>query len=752
MSLWRSKKILAMLNLPHGKPKATNEEPLNKTKQLSTPEGMEICESNNNNDIFPVHHDVHFNYTVDDNVEIQVVDLYSEKSSPVADIFKGNEVSTPQLIGDCNYSPTNDKEFPTYHTDEEVVASENPFSPISSQNNSLPNIVDNIEDLISDESVQGLVPYGFNSDSENSDVLPTKSKKRRKRVLVKKETWFAERNKQLRQQGLTYYGRQKNENGWDYEKIKEPRVMKPKCKCKQRGENGTMKCILVTEEERREIFKEFWSMDWGQKKVYVNSCVRKVPVKRTRGRKVQTESRRGQTFQYFLKVRNEEMKVCRTLFLNTLSLGRRCISNWLNKPIGAKKQSPQGTQRNISGKSKITKEREALISFLDALPTMDSHYCRATTEKRYLLPEWPSKRKLYDFYVRDWCAQSDVRPLSIAKFNEMYDIKDLSLFAPKKDQCEKCASYSVGQLSEEEYILHQSKKDEARTEKARDKEAENIVFTVDLQAVLMAPKSHVSSLYYRTKLQVHNLTFYNLINREGYCYLWNEVEGGVNAEEFSSIWTNMIEEKVLPNIKIENPRKIIFYTDGCTYQNRNCVMSNALLNSAIKHKLTIEQKFLETGHTQMEADSMHSTIERALKNKIINVPADYIGICRAARKNPCPYDVTYLTHDFFKKYADVQFYKSIRPGRGKGDARVTDIRALRYTQHGELFFKLRFCDSWQKISQRRDSNVVALQWNQLKQLHQKRRNITARKFEDLQHLKTCLPKDYHKYYDDLPHD
>lgn len=81
-------------------------------------------------------------------------------------------------------------------------------------------------------------------------------------------------------------------------------------------------------------------------------------------------------------------------------------------------------------------------------------------------------------------------------------------------------------------------------------------------------------------------------------------------------------------------KKNNFYSDGCTYQNRNCVMSNALLCTAMNHNLIIEQKFLEVGHTQMEADCMHSTIERALKNKDINVPAEYISICKLARKKP----------------------------------------------------------------------------------------------------------------------
>lgn len=188
------------------------------------------------------------------------------------------------------------------------------------------------------------------------------------------------------------------------------------------------------------------------------------------------------------------------------------------------------------------------------------------------------------------------------------------------------------------------------------------VFTVDLQAVLMAPKSNVSSFYYRTKLQVHNLVFFNLKNKEAYCFLWNEAEGGLTSEDFASVWVYFIEQKVLPNLQenIESVN-IIFYSDGCCYQNRNCSLSNALLNTAITNKISIEQKILETGHTQMEADSVHSCIERALKNRNIDVPAEYVSVCKNTRKNPKRYDVTYLDHTFFTSFKNVILLKQFVP-------------------------------------------------------------------------------------------
>lgn len=119
----------------------------------------------------------------------------------------------------------------------------------------------------------------------------------------------------------------------------------------------------------------------------------------------------------------------------------------------------------------------------------------------------------------------------------------------------------------------------------------------------------------------------------------------------------------------DNNRYITLYTDGCTYQNRNVVLSNALLNVAMLHNVIITQKYLEVGHTQMEVDSIHALIEKNLKNKVINVPAEYITICKNAKKAK-PYTVEYLNYSYFKNFININFSNSIRPGKMKGDPKV----------------------------------------------------------------------------------
>nr|CAI5820048.1 unnamed protein product [Callosobruchus analis] len=154
-------------------------------------------------------------------------------------------------------------------------------------------------------------------------------------------------------------------------------------------------------------------------------------------------------------------------------------------------------------------------------------------------------------------------------------------------------------------------------------------------------------MYYKMKLVVHNFILFNLKTQDGYCFLWHEAEGGLTANEFSSILCSFLENAVIPNLPNDN-KTIILYSDGCTGQNRNCILANTFVNLCMLHEVTIIQKYLEKGHTQMEVDSMHSCMEKKIRNRKINIPADYVHACKIARTHPKPYDVKFLIHELFK--------------------------------------------------------------------------------------------------------
>jgi len=178
-------------------------------------------------------------------------------------------------------------------------------------------------------------------------------------------------------------------------------------------------------------------------------------------------------------------------------------------------------------------------------------------------------------------------------------------------------------------------------------------------------------------------------------------------------------------------------------------MANALLKLAMDSNRIIIQKFLEKGHTQMECDSVHSAMETKLKNKEIHLPSYYGTICKEARKIPEPYQVKYLTHDFFNDYTEnsTMPYPSIRPGKKTGDPVVTNLRQLKCPPNGIISYKLRHTDEWKELPTRPKKVTQQL----LSPLYTDRLKIPERKWNDLQELKAVLPADCHYFYNELPH-
>lgn len=167
--------------------------------------------------------------------------------------------------------------------------------------------------------------------------------------------------------------------------------------------------------------------------------------------------------------------------------------------------------------------------------------------------------------------------------------------------------------------MHISRKNQAREEKTKDKSnaeaGECHVLTCDLMAVQLLPHCQASTIYYKMKLAIHNYTVYNLSTHEAVCYWFDETQCDLVASTFASCLTDAIEETLKKSLK-----PVIVYSDGCTAQNRNSVLSNALLHLSMKYKISIIQKYLEKGHTQMECDSVHSVIERKLKKSDYYLP------------------------------------------------------------------------------------------------------------------------------------
>ena len=520
------------------------------------------------------------------------------------------------------------------------------------------------------------------------------------------------------------------------------RKLGPRCNCAQsKKESHVIRCAKISDEQRALIFANFWKMDWSGKKATIRTLVTTASPKDQKGRhrKSSDVSRRKQSPKYNLMLpdSSQVIRVCKKMFLATFDVKEWSVLSWISQD--KKEKIPaDANKRKVSS----LERRKFVRDYLEMLPKMESHYCRKDTERLYLEPIWESKNHLYREYMV-YCEEKKKKPLDRTTFSDECEDMKISIFSTRKDLCDVCVSYANqdSSVTEEDYNLHIKRKNEAQAEKTRDiKNMEKLfVFTMDVQAVLVCPIIRASAGYYKSKLTVHNFTLYDVRTQAGYCNLWDESEGDLSANVFATMITNFIETKV----RFKPSDEIILWSDGCCYQNRNCVLTNALLNLAMKCGIVIVQKYLEKGHTQMEADSMHSTIERKLRRKQIYLPSAYMTYCETARINPGPYQVQYWHHDEFLHYAKLKFFSSIRPGRRAGDPQVVDLRALRYEPNGTLSYKILHSDEWTEMTLHRTRTV--LKPKTVPPLFPSRLRITQKKYDDIQALKHVLPRDTHSY-------
>ncbi|CAG9773208.1 unnamed protein product [Ceutorhynchus assimilis] len=295
---------------------------------------------------------------------------------------------------------------------------------------------------------------------------------------------------------------------------------------------------------------------------------------------------------------------------------------------------------------------------------------------------------------------------------------------------------------------HIENKNKAREEKIKGKklaeEGKYIVLTMDLQAVKLSPYVPAGKLYFKTNLCCHNFTIYDLATRDVACYWFSEDQ---NSDLCASTFTTCIIDHLESKCITESKVPIIIYSDGCGFQNRNKVLANALLNLAMKHEVTIYQKYLELGHTQMECDSVHNLIGRKLKNREILLPSDYCSVSRECRVTPRPYEVKLLEFNFFKNYAETKHlrYTSLRPGKRAYEPVINDIRCIRYTAlpTPEITVKLSYEEPYISLPVRPKSISVTDSYPPLLSAPSK---IKKSKWEHLQELKSVLPKDTHAFY------
>lgn len=334
-----------------------------------------------------------------------------------------------------------------------------------------------------------------------------------------------------------------------------------------------------------------------------------------------------------------------------------------------------------------------------------------------------------------------------------------SFHRPKKDTCITCEKYNNANNKEdlqEMYDQHQRNKILARESKSKDKEVAKLnkalkVFTFDMQSVLSSPCLNVSCLYYARKFSTYNSTFYDMENGEGYCFVWNESQGNRGSDEVGTTIYKLL------SMQKPSVTDIIFYSDCCGGQNRNRFIASLLIymNNNLKFN-SITLKFLESGHTQMEADSIHSTIEKCKRDATIYSPEEWPTLIRQARRKQ-PYNVTTL------QFSDILDLKTLLNDLGHTLKKNTKneqvnwlkIKALMVNKSTpiQLHYKENWVDDYKVINpiQGRQKSKLDINKLSLGQKYKRELPVSKAKLNDLQGLckNNIIPSDYQSFYYNL---
>lgn len=218
-------------------------------------------------------------------------------------------------------------------------------------------------------------------------------------------------------------------------------------------------------------------------------------------------------------------------------------------------------------------------------------------------------------------------------------------------RCDYCLEWRHGG-HEEEYARHLRMKHISREEKERDKENRGLVYiSFDLQQIKQVPFLAAGTSFYKRKLVLFNLTFAivkdNVVS--GHCYTWTEVDGQRGGNEIASCLHNLLRTVLAED------NNIVFWSDGCVGQNKNRMVMAALLSAIHERPVGTEMsiKYFETGHSQMEADSIHATIDRAAKDLEFGTPEAWHTIFQAAKVRPPRYVVKVMANEDFLDFGDL---------------------------------------------------------------------------------------------------
>lgn len=698
------------------------------------------------------------------------VEVVSSPLQPPAGINSNEYLSDEELLdfGDPNdhssdeYVPSSD-----YSSDNDYVINNNQPKPKNKPHNQEIAATENIP-IVDDHEIEQQV-----EGNQAEALTPLKRKRGRKKVV-------GDGTRKRKRSSITWQRnvqKTKRNSGEEYTTLKgklvPAKTLKNPCNCKK-------KCFeKIDELDRQAIFADFYSLTKEGKDQFLACNVKEENKQRQRLRRENSpDSRRKFTRKYSLTKGGGYVEVCQTMFLNTLDVTLKKVRKIVEKKRTSEsgvcpedKRGKHGQQPRISDDDKNF-IREQIKRF----PAYDSHYSRSHTIKKYLSPDL-SISKMYKLYKEE-CNGNNIIPQSESFYRKIFvEEFNLQFKKPKNDTCAKCDKYEMiikssdveedrtkaEMLKNKHLDFAEAAYKQKQTDKTRSKNQNKVtVVSFDLQKCLPTPMLVNGVSFYKRQLWTFNLTLYETSHcldkpqTRHMCFMWDETIAKRGSQEIASCLVKYLKE-LEPGAE-----EIIFYSDCCPGQTRNIFLSSMFLwivedFAANGRSLVIHHKFLEPGHTHMEADTIHARIEKSKKRTTANIelPRDWSTFIQSIDCQPKlkVYQMEQSEFLDFKSLLKTKYIKRTEDIKGVS-VRWSEIRWIKYhydqENPGQIMFKnslveedpFEVLDISRKKSVRRPSQLG----NLLSPISTSPLKLSKEKLQDLKSLLPYISTQSKMYY------
>lgn len=198
------------------------------------------------------------------------------------------------------------------------------------------------------------------------------------------------------------------------------------CTCKKNikfKKNCVEKCkfkcgITISQTEREALFKAYYKMNQNEKSHFILNTISKNPTERPKNKN--QESYKKFSFKYFFNVGTNRVQVCKKFYLGTINISQKPVYN-----VHKNKDSLTNTPK-LDGRGKRAKSlrnlsedvKNTVRTHIKSFPVVESHYCRATTNRTYLESNL-NLVKMYKLY-KEMCHEQNEEPVKLSMYMHIF--------------------------------------------------------------------------------------------------------------------------------------------------------------------------------------------------------------------------------------------------------------------------------------------------------------------------------------------